>query len=367
MSALCIAVSGLHRGENSQPGAGVIRSIRRIYPDAHIIALVYDAMESGIYAEGGPDEVQLMPYPSVGAAAFFQRLDALLKRRRIDIFIPTLDAEIELLVHLKRELVARGIRTLLPDIGMLRRRSKKLLPELAEACDIAIPKTRVSQTLAGACEAASELGLPVIVKGVYYDAKMAVSEPQVREIAAHLLSEWGAPVILQSCVSGAEFDVLGISEHGEILGKCSIRKTILSDKGKGMGGIVVSDERLDAISTRIIRELRWNGPFEIELIYDESREEYVLIEINPRFPAWIDFPAMTGANFAVALVDLILNRASASALADCPAGAFFLRHQIEVVGDISRYAHLLQDDSTLKNPLTAIANQESKPLIKNTL
>ena len=51
-----IAVSGLNRGDNPQPGSGIIRSIRRAFPDATIIGLAYDAMESGIYVEGGPDE-----------------------------------------------------------------------------------------------------------------------------------------------------------------------------------------------------------------------------------------------------------------------------------------------------------------------
>ena len=48
-------MSGLHRGENPQPGCGIIRSVRRRFPGAFVVGLVYDALESGIYAEGGPD------------------------------------------------------------------------------------------------------------------------------------------------------------------------------------------------------------------------------------------------------------------------------------------------------------------------
>ncbi|HWB59751.1 MAG TPA: hypothetical protein VG733_09670, partial [Chthoniobacteraceae bacterium] len=97
MSAPRIAVSGLHRGENPQPGAGIMRSIRAEHPGAFIAGLVYDAMESGIYVEGGPDVTYAMPYPTSGAEAFLKRLDHVLEKTPVDIFIPTLDAEIELL------------------------------------------------------------------------------------------------------------------------------------------------------------------------------------------------------------------------------------------------------------------------------
>ena len=362
MNPLTIAVSGLHRGDNPQPGYGIIRSIRRAYPQARIIGLVYDVMESGIYAEDGPDDVQLMPYPTAGAAAFFQRIDALLKKQPIDILIPSLDAEIEILVHLKSELARRGIRVCLPDIDSLRRRSKQFLPVLAKACGVAVPKTRVAYDVFSAGEAAVQLGYPLMIKGAYYDAKMVYTTPHAQATAAHLLAEWGAPVILQRVITGPEFNVLGIGDgEGGVIAQCSIRKTLLSDKGKGMGGITVSDERLTALCKKLVRELRWNGPFEIELIYDQHLGEYVLIEINPRFPAWVDFPSMIGANFAAALVELILKGSPGRPLAACAPGSFFLRHQIEVVGDISRYAGLLDETSLPLDPLADDSFASSQP------
>jgi carbamoyl-phosphate synthase large subunit len=344
---LCIAVSGLHRGENPQPGYGIIRSLRRAFPQAHLIGLVYDVTESGIYAEDGPDEVQLMSYPMAGAGPFLQRIDSLLRKRPIDLLIPSLDAEIELVVHLQRELAERGIRVCLPDADVLRRRAKQSLPELAARCGVHIPKTRVAHDALAAYVAAMQLGLPLMIKGPFYDAKRVYSLPHAQATAAHLLAEWGAPVILQRHVAGPEFNVLGLGDgQGGILGRCSIRKTALSRQGKGLGGITVRDEKLDRLCDRLIGELRWPGPFEIELIYDEALRDYVLIEINPRFPAWIDFPSMLGANFPAALVAFILQQ-PVPPLAACDAGHFYLRHQVEVVGHVDRYADLLQDDALL--------------------
>jgi carbamoyl-phosphate synthase large subunit len=345
VNALSIAVTGLHRGENPQPGAGIIRSLRRAFPGVHIVGLVYDIKESGIYAADGPDEVHLMPYPGSGTAAFFRRLDAILQKRPIDILIPTLDAEIEVLVHAADELARRHVRVCLPDDAVLRRRAKASLPTLAATCGIAVPKTRIAHDLGAAREAAAELGYPLMVKGAWYEAQKVHSAAQVQFSATRLFSEWGGPVILQRCVDGPEFNILGLGDgRGGVLGHCCMRKTLLSDAGKGLGGIAVDDPRLTRLCEKLITELRWPGPFEIELIYDETTEEYVLIEMNPRFPAWIDFPSILGANFAAALVDTLLYGAPGRPLPALPPGAFFLRHQIEVVGNVGRYAGLLAEE-----------------------
>ncbi len=334
-----IILSGLHRGDNPQPGAGILRSIRREFPHAFIIGLVYDALESGIYMENGPDVVYAMPYPTSGAAAFFSRLDEVLALSPADIFIPTLDAEIELLVHLKDEITKRGLRCLMPDKAMLNRRAKQHLADLAKKCDVAVPKTQAVHDIAGAQKAAKDLGYPVMVKGQYYDASKADTEFDLIHIVSRLLSEWGAPAIIQSCIRGPEFNVLGLGDgEGGTLGMCAIRKTVVSDKGKGLGGMTINDKRLYALCSRLIHELKWVGPFEIEVMLDEAKNEYCLIEINPRFPAWVDFPSMCGANFAAALVKRLDTGSWPERMPACDAGHFYLRHQVEVHGRIDQIA-----------------------------
>ena len=336
-----IAVSGLHRGENPQPGAGIIRSLRRSFADAFIVGLAYDAFESGIYVEGGPDAVYAMPYPASGSEAYLERLDAVLEKTPVDFFLPTLDAEIELLVHLEHELAARGLITCLPDKQMLQSRAKDRLVDLAKACNVVVPDSVPVYDVSGAARAARELGYPLMVKGQYYDAKKVATESELVAAVNKFLAEWGAPAIVQRCVHGPEFNALGLGDgRGGIIGLCCIRKTIVSDKGKGLGGITIADRRLDEMCGRLIRELRWHGPFEIEVMLDESRGKYVLIEINPRFPAWVDFPSMLGANFPATLLTMMATGIAPEPMAQCPAGHFYLRHQIEVHGHIEQLAAL---------------------------
>jgi carbamoyl-phosphate synthase large subunit len=338
---LSIAVTGLHRGTNPQPGPGIIRSLRRVRSDLHIVGLVYDAYESGIFAEEGPDACAAMPYPTVGAEAWIERLDEVRAGHPIDVLLPTLDAEVAMLVHARDELERRGIRCWLPGSGVLDRRSKARLPELAGACGVATPETAVARDPRQAVQVAREAGFPLLLKGPIYGARRVADEAQLAAACAAVLAEWGPPLILQAPVAGHEFDVLGVGDGaGGLAGTCAVRKTMLSDEGKGLAAVTVRDPELDELTRRIIAELRWPGPFEIEFIRSAEDGAHQLIEFNPRFPAWIDFPSQIGVNFPAALLEQILG-GSAPPLPQPLPGRFFLRHQVEVVGDLGQVAALL--------------------------
>jgi carbamoyl-phosphate synthase large subunit len=336
-----VAVTGLSRGENPQPGAGIVAGIRAAYPEAFVVGLVYDAMESGIYAEGGPDAVFTMPYPTVGAPAYLRRLDEARAAAPFDVFIPTLDSELDLIVNLEDELRERGLKTCLPHKAAFRRRMKDHLPELAAAAGVATPETRAVFTSTQAFSEAVDMGFPLIVKGAYYDAQKVSSPAQLAGAVTSLLAQWGAPVLLQKAISGAEFDALGIGDgKGGITGLCCIRKTIVSSKGKGLGGVTVRDPALRQLCEKLIRELKWRGPFEIEVMKDESDGTHCLIEINPRFPAWVDFPARFGLNFAAALAQFAESGEVPRSMPEPEPGWFYLRHQVEVLGRMQQLASL---------------------------
>ena len=97
-------------------GAGVfavtrIRSER--VPQEAIIGLVYDVLESGVYADDCADFIYHLPYPKAGSRALLARIDYLLTKHSIDILFPTLDSEIHGLLRLEEPLFDRGIKMLL--------------------------------------------------------------------------------------------------------------------------------------------------------------------------------------------------------------------------------------------------------------
>ncbi|MEI6606105.1 MAG: ATP-grasp domain-containing protein [Verrucomicrobiota bacterium] len=341
MKPIRIAVSGMHRGENPQPGASIAGAIRQAWPDACIVGLVYNAFESGVYATDGPDVCHAMPYPTAGLAAYLTRLAEVRAATPFDWFIPTLDAEIVMLAGAAAELAEMGLGVRLPDPATLASCGKAKLADLAARCGVAVPATAVAGDVGEALERAESAGYPVFLKGPFYDAVLVHTPAALAAAAAAILADWGPPLLVQEPLLGTEFNVMGLGDGaGGLLGQCTLRKLIISDKGKGNGSVVVHDSRLDEITRRVMAETRWCGPFELEFIRDQRDDGYRLIEINPRFPAWVGFPAQLGANFPAAWVEWLLQRPVRPLPTPAP-GRFFLRHQIEVTGDMGQISALL--------------------------
>lgn len=338
---LRIAVSGLHRGENPQPGAAIVGGIRRAWPDAKVTGLVYNAFESGIFTDDGPQSCHAMPYPTAGPSAWLERLAEVRALSPFDILIPTLDAEIALLCGAGEDLARVGVHVLLPERSLLERCGKSGLSALAAECEVSVPETAVARSLTESLFHADHMDYPVYVKGPYYDAVLVRSAAELERAGAKMLADWGPPLIIQEPIAGTEFNVLGLGDgEGGILGHCAVRKLIISDKGKGVGSVVVHDVRLEEISTRILRHTRWLGPFELEFVRDDRDDCYRLIEINPRFPAWVGFPEKLGVNYAAAWVEWITG-GSCRELPSLEPGTFFLRHQVEVCGRMDQISELL--------------------------
>lgn len=340
MNPVVIAVSGLNAGENPQPGPGIIRSLRRRYSNIRIVGLCYEAMESGIYAADGPDFVYRLPFPSAGVATLRARLDEILSEQLIDILIPTLDTELHGLLKLAEELADRDIRTLLPRADALRACRKADLPAVARRCGCRTPTSINAVDESGLLAAAEEIGFPLMVKGPYYGAYRVFDERTALERFASIIASWGGPVVVQQCIDGGEFNVMAVGDgDGGSSGMCAVRKTILSDRGKGFGGITVCDDVLEETATALIRALKWRGPLELEFIRDDTTDSFYLIEINPRFPAWVDFPSTFGHNLPALVVEQLM-QGRMPRLPECPSGKFFIRHSVDLLGDISQLGEL---------------------------
>jgi carbamoyl-phosphate synthase large subunit len=358
-SSPIIAVTGLHRGENPQPGSAVIRSLRRVYPELRIIGLVYDSLESGLFSEeDAPDAAFTLPYPSAGIDAFWNRLDAIRETECFDVLIPCLDAEMAPLVESPEKLRERGIHACLPSWQSFQARDKSKLTELCERTHCRTPQTIAVNDVNSLHQAAATFGGSVFVKGRYYEAQLA-STPAAREAAYwHMIEQWGAPVLVQERIEGEEYNVIGLGDgRGHILGSCSMRKMLRTASGKGFGGMVVRDPQLDAIAQSLITELRWNGPFELEFVKpDGPRSDYSLIEINPRFPAWCDFPSTLNCNLPAAALELALGWQPREPLRRATPGKFFIRHAIDMTGDIRDLAALTTTGQLIRQPSEPIAH-----------
>ena len=341
-----IAVTGLNSGENPQPGPAVIRSLRRRSGQIRIVGLAYGTMESAIYAENFADVVYQIPYPSAGIDALLERLAYIHAKESIDILIPTLDSEILPLMNARVQLAAMGIKTILPAKESFKARSKDNLAELVEGTGARVPNSVSVFTAGELAKVAATMRYPMMVKGPYYDAHKVYSQEELLGAFHKVMAEWGGPVIVQEFIAGEEFNIAAVGDgEGGVLGSCSIRKSVRSEKGKGYGGIVVDDPVLTRVGASLVRKLKWDGPCELEFVQDDGGV-YYLIEINPRFPAWIDFPSTFGYNLPRLFVDRMLESEPVALPKQCPTGYLFLRHatdisvRVEDLGQLSTFGEI---------------------------
>jgi carbamoyl-phosphate synthase large subunit len=332
---LCVAVSGLHLGENAQPGPGVIRSLRDAFGERiRIVGLAYDALDSSLYAPGLLDEAFLLPYPSASPAAYLDRLLEIDELVGLDVLIPCLDAELPVLEHLAPALAERRLACVLPTREMLAARAKDRLPELARSLGVSTPETHQVVDASALPGIANGLGYPLVIKGPFCDAEIVHGPEQAENAFRRLAAAWGLPVLAQRFVKGEEYNVAALGDgRGGSYGAVAMRKTIVTRLGKAWGAVTVHEPAVIDTAERVVRGLRWRGPCEIELL--KTREGRVeLVEVNPRFPAWIYLTTAAGANLPLGLLRLALGR-KPPPFAGYRAGTFYVRHAAEAIGSMS--------------------------------
>jgi len=332
-----IAVTGLNATDNPGPGISVIRGLRH-NPQfrGRIVGLAYDGLDPGIYAHDIVDDVFLIPYPSQGVDALWERLEYIRNQTGMRVVIPTLDAELPSFMALEKRLHAAGVGSFFCTEEQFRLRSKDRLAQLGEQAGIPVPKTRVVSDVEALYSVHEEVPYPFFVKGLYYGATLARSVDEAIAAFHKVVSQWGAPVIVQQAVWGDELDVVAVGDgRGGLVGAVTMKKTFVTDKGKGWAGVVIKDPNVLELTRRFVQHTRWRGPCEVEVV--KGREgSYHLFEVNPRFPAWTYLSAGAGVNLPQAVVNLAAGLPQET-LGEAKAGTMFVRISLDQIASMSDF------------------------------
>ncbi|MFC6222724.1 ATP-grasp domain-containing protein [Hymenobacter artigasi] len=334
---LTVAVTGLNATDSPGPGVAVIRALRETTDfDLRIIGLSYEALEPGIYLRELVDKTYQLPYPAAGTAALLARLAHIREREDVAVLIPNFDAELFNFIKLEPELRALGIHTFLPTLAQLDARDKLNLAAFGAAYGFSTPASRPLHSAFEITTAAETLGWPLVLKGRYYDAAVVHSLAQAEQAFARLSGLWGVPLIAQQFVAGQEINIAGLGDgHGRALSAVPMRKLTITDRGKAWAGITLEDEALLALARRFAEATRWRGGFELELIRTAA-DELVILEINPRFPAWIYLTAAAGQNQPAALLRLALGL-PVTMMEGYAVGKMFVRYAWDLITDHTEF------------------------------
>lgn len=337
---LTIAVTGLNNTDNPGPGIPVIRGIRESKDiEARIIGLAYENLEPGIYMPGLIDKVYMIPYPSSGTESYMERIQEIHKKDNIDLIIPNLDAELYTFMKSESKLTELGIQTFLPTLEQFEERHKANLNSYGEKYDIKVPKSKAIASYQEIQNLTNEFEYPVLVKGKFYDAYVAYNDEQVISHYNKISSKWGLPIIIQEFIKGTEVNVVALGDgKGNTIAAVPMRKQFITDKGKAWSGITLSDKEMIRITNDLIAKSKWRGGMELEMIKTNTNE-YYMIEINPRIPAWVYLAVGAGQNIPEALVKLAMG-IELEPYKLYQVGKMFIRYSWDLLGDIQEFEQL---------------------------
>ena len=353
-----VAVTGINaRPENPGPGCAVARCLAEADDfRGRVIGLGYETLDAGLYHPEELDGGHLLPYPAAGSDALWERLEEILDEDRIDAVIPSLDAELPSFIALQPRLARRGVRMLLPGRPELRSRDKDRLPALCARAGVTTPRVRqVSDPrFFERCGAEEEGGwrYPLVVKGAFYDAYVVHDAAEAAYRFGQIARAWGYPVLVQSHVAGEEVNLTALGDGtGAMVGPVMMRKQALTEKGKAWAGVAIDDGDLVEAGGRLMQALRWSGPLELEMLRDGEGRLH-LIEINPRFPAWIYLSHGVGRNLPAALLALLHGTAREALEFPAPRpGVTFIRHARELIVPMEDIVRVSVSGSTQPRPI----------------
>lgn len=334
---LTIAVTGLNAIDSPGPGIAVIRSLIEAKSlDVKIIGLAYESLEPGIYMHDLIHKTYQIPYPSTGASSLMNRLDYIHSQEKIDVIIPNFDAELLPFIKLETRLKEMGIHTYLPTEAQFEERMKINLPDFGKKYNIRVPHSKAIYSTADIPGLMHEFTYPLVVKGKYYDAKIANTPEQVQIYFNSISKHWGLPIIIQQFIKGTEYNSTGLGDgKGNTIAAVPMRKQYITDKGKAWGGISIDDQEIFKLTHHFIKSTKWRGGFELELIKDAS-DTYYLLEINPRMPAWIYLSVGVGQNIPEALVRLAMDE-KVEPYTKFASGKMFVRYSNDMIVDVEEF------------------------------
>jgi len=336
-----IAVTGLNATDNPGPGVPVIRSLKMAKDfQGSIIGLAYDSLDPGIYMEGLVEKAYIIPYPSGGLEPLLERIKLIHEKEKLDLIIPTLDSELYGFVKLQPKLNQMGIKLFLPTLEQLNIRAKDNLFKFCEDNQIKVPKNFLVSSLHDLYSLSSKIKYPAVVKGIFYEAYIVNNFEEAEHSFNKLSAKWGYPIIIQEYLKGDEFNVVGLGDGtGRTVGAVPMRKLYITDKGKGWAGITIDDKTIIDLSKKIIEKTKWKSGLELEYIKSSETGEYFLLEINPRFPAWVYLAPSAGQNMPYALVKLAYGE-SVETFSSFKVGTIFVRSSWDLISDIKTFEQI---------------------------
>lgn len=302
-----IGVTAFKNVESPQSGFGVARCLKE--EGYTVIGLDDIPLTSAIFAPYLDSIYLIKSMGEEKIADFIVDLKKIIDKTGMKILIPCYDREVYFFNKYLSEIEELGIKLLLPSTQSLRMAAKPFLSNLNKI-GVNVPKTlRVydEKDIEKTCE---EFGFPVVCKGIIKEAYVANNSAEAKSFFQKIREIWHGGtgfVLFQEFIFGETITISGVAnKENNVVGKVIMKKLGIDSNGTTWSGMTYHSKELNELCNRIIRHLKWIGPFELEFIKDIKTGKFFLFEINPRLPSWIYLSKIAGCNIPTLIIDLIM-------------------------------------------------------------
>ncbi|MDA0566086.1 ATP-grasp domain-containing protein [Streptomonospora sp. S1-112] len=265
----------------SAPTAGTVQHLRAL--GYRVVATDIDPSAPGLYLA---DRAYLVP-PG-GSEAFVPELRGICLKENAVAVVPLVDEELVPVAALAGD----GIAVLLPRPEFVAAcLDKYALMRRLEAAGLPVPRTALASRWSGDPEP------PLVVKPRTGRGSRGVTLSASAEDLNRLLTSgvWpGDQLVVQEQVSGPEYTVsVVVWRDGEV--QAVVPKEVILKQGVTRFAVTRRHDRIAEVCRAVQRELRADGPFNVQLALDADGEPRVF-EINPRFSSTAPLTAAAGVD-----------------------------------------------------------------------
>ncbi len=344
MRSYTIAITGFHSTDSLKPGLNVARSLKEaLGEEVKIISIESYPISPSLGLQHLINEAYLISAASDGPSKVLNSLQEIVNKTKIDVLIPNDDEEVQLFSEIQDEIRALGIELLIPSPEKVFTVSKESFYPFGRKNGYLVPLTKVFHKWSEFEKNGFPLNYPFVLKGLLCDSYLVHSKEEAKVYFERITKIWDPPAIAQEFIPGEEYSVVALAGWGsEVIGVVAIKKFGINEKGTTWAGATVMEPQLLDLATKIIGDLEWIGPLEIEVIKEEESESFYIIEINPRFPAWIYLATRAGQNLPLTLLNIATGK-RVKKLPPYESGLMFVRTSSEVVFKVDRLGDLITD------------------------
>ena len=285
-------------------------------------------VDSSPYAPGFAYCDRRIVLPEVKHSAYSDKLLTLCKDNSIDIVIPLIDPEIEVLARNRERFIQNNILAIVSPLSTIQIAFDKYQTwQFAKKHGIAMPETVLTVEEALECVKAGKMSWPLVVKPRKDSASFGVfyCKDEIQLCGAF---EGCPEPIIQQFVDGPEYgyDLFGDDKFRPISVYCKKKLTMRAgetDKAVSTDNAVLID-----FGRKILEAMQLFGPADIDVILSSDGPK--LLEINPRFGGGYPCSHLAGADFCKKLIDIRLGKSITPDIGSCPEGVCMLK-QDEII------------------------------------